>query len=122
MTGSGRKALGTRVCPQTIVWASFRDILDPFLAMMVFRKGASSFNLSGAISRLWSSFGTEVGNTCRDIGWHCSVSRLHCPYAPSETSPAQSVAVLFDEGLPWSARTFKPVLDSVLGFSGKYSF
>lgn len=50
------------------------------------------------------------------------MSRMHCPYIPSETSPAQSVAVLFDEGLAWSACTFKPVLDSVLDFSGKYSF
>lgn len=36
--GSGRKAPG--ICLQTIVWISFWDVLDPFLAMvLVLKKG-----------------------------------------------------------------------------------
>ena len=65
---------------------------------------------------------TEVRNTCSDIGWHCSVSRMRYPYVLSETSPVQSMAVQFNEELARSASMFIPALDSVLGFSKKYSF
>jgi len=41
--GSDRKALGMHVSPQTRVWASFKDRLDHFLAMMVFQKMGFQF-------------------------------------------------------------------------------
>lgn len=63
----------------------------------------------------------EVRNTCSDIRWHCSVSHMCCPHIPSETTLVQRVAVWFNEGLAWSACVLTPVLDSVLGFSRKYS-
>ena len=94
--------------------------IDPSLAVTFFWEKKTQTTTVSISVPLYLD--TEVRNTCSDTGWHCSVSRMRYPYFLSETSPVQSVAVQFNEGLARSASMFIPALDSALGFSKKYSF
>lgn len=115
MEGSGKVCGSSRYNTSTP-----QGYLNPFLAVTVTQK--MDFQVLSVLLYLASDFpfGRKL-ETLALTGWHCSVFHVHCPYVLSETSLVQSVDIQLKKGLVRSTWMFRAAVDSVLGFSRKYS-
>lgn len=115
MEGSGKVCGSSRYNTSTP-----QGYLNPFLAVTVTQK--MDFQFLSVLLYLASDFpfGRKL-ETLALTGWHCSLFHVCCPYVLSETSLVQTVDIQLKKGLVRSAWMFRAAVDSVLGFSRKYS-